>query len=371
MNLKEKMLAESLGYTGNKFQQNYYYSNLIKAYGNTIRDFGLFEAYTDLFCSGESMEVVRHLSKNIDEVLYLSASSSPLLLEGYANLNESIDYELNEGIGNWLLNVFSLGTANKIAKKIIQADPQKAKALASKNGLTAVLSKNKVLNPEQKKAITIAFNRGSVVEVNKLLKGYAQQNPKILKFKPNPNNSDGDDNNAPQRAASLKTEEFIRGLQKIINEDSFDDLKNGGYSKLKRDRDISNSNMAKEHGGYNTPVDPDKIYHPTKGSEMQSSERDFDSGDKKYDSGTSPVEGKDVPYNGDHPGVEAEAAAHGNGMDAGAMAAAAVMNKTVSTFLMGIPMIGPFIAPFAGVVVGLMGPLVLMALRRLLGGKRK
>jgi len=305
-----KMLQEGIGYRGSKFEKNIHYSNLIRKYSRDIEELGIFEAYVELFSSGESPEVIRHISKHVNEVVYLSKSTSPILLEGYAKLDgieltEDYSEELNEGILSWIPKVLGLGMITKVAKKYIAEHPKEAQALSSTEGFLTSVTNNKQLTPEQKKEIITVSKNGTtnMVSVQKLISKYIEQNKKIQ----------AKQGKAPAQK-SMKLESFVNGFNSLLV----------------------------EKFGPNSPI----------------KDNDVTTGELKYDSGTSPVIGKDSV----RPGVHADPAA---------MAAAATLNSTVSSFLMGIPLIGPFIAPFSMVLVGLMTPLLIMAIRRLFRGKKQ
>ncbi len=374
MNYKMKMLQEGIGYRGNKFEKNYHYSNLIRKYARDTEEMGIFEAYVELFTSGENAEVIRHLSKNVNEVVYLSKSTSPILLEGYAKLDgieltEDYQEELNEGILSWIPKVLGLGMITKVAKKYVAEHPKEAQALSSTEGFLTSVTNNKQLTPEQKKEIITVSKNGTanMISVQKLISKYIEQNKKIQ----------AKQGKAPVQK-SMKVESFVNDfnsllIERISSRGVKDEVVSGQVNPLsvgaqkdaefakevkprgpvKEVEDTPYADVAKQ-GGNKADIEPSSL----SAGGSPSAGNDVTSGELKYDSGTSPVIGKDAVS----PGVHADPAA---------MAAAATLNSTVSSFLMGIPLIGPFIAPFSMVLVGLMTPLLIMAIRRIFKGKKQ
>jgi|SRR6478609_87057 len=299
MDLKTKMLKESLEYKGSKFETNYYYSNLIKSYGQAIRESGLLEAYV-AFYNKQNYKVMDILNKNINEVLYLSELKSSLLLEGYAKKDDTASFELNEGIKDIMSNfVFRLVGQKKLMIAVKQ-NLNKLKINDFEQTIPIIrelAKKGKVPLEVMKKQVAL----GNQVADGKLDPAAA------FKRTQDAVNASGVIKAKPEQSKTLKVEEFLKEFETLINEEDFQSMFGSNA-----DREVKKEpSLASQHGGYQYADQEQR---------------------------------KQTPI---------------NLSGAGSAAAAMAVNKTISNFIIGIPVIGPLLAPFSMFIVGMIAPIVL------------
>ena len=301
MDLKHTMIKESLGYKGTKFENNLYFSNFIKSYGKAINDMGLLEAYVE-FSNKENYKVMNFLNENINEVLYLSSGKSALLFEGYHK--DCDTFELNEGIKELAANFLTKIIGQNKLKLALQRDLTKLKVTSYEQALPVVREIAK------KGKIPLATLKAQIALGQKVANG--EIDPKVAAFKTQQGINSVVKLKETEKTP-LKLEEFFDKADTILLEyDPADKAMNIHNLEKQGKGQIAADELAKGGGLSGTQLG---LEHPT-----------------------NVVSGMDA---------------------ASSMAAAAVLNKTISGFVMGIPVIGPLLAPFAPYIAGMLLPIVL------------
>jgi hypothetical protein len=359
MNLKLKMLKESLGYQGTNFEANLNFSNLIKDYGTAIREDGLMEAYVS-FMNKENIKVMNYLNENIGSVLALSAVSSPLLLEGYYE-NNSDDYSAN----------LNEDMKSVLAGFVLKIMGQKKLLAATK----FALNKYKVSSFEQAAPIIREIAKKGKVPLA-TLKAQMALGSQVASGKLDPKvafqrtqqviDSSGviKEKKLSTSATKAQNEEFLKGFKQLLTEKSWRDNQDvnalGGPSNsgdgmrdmeefIAKRKAANNADSSAQHGGYQYADQEQRKASWQKPADTSQNSSETDSHIAQASANGSAGQAPD---------------AGGALTPAASMAASLALNKTITGFVAGIPIVGPFLAPFAPYIAGMLVPIVLGLLFR-------